>query len=220
LGRGNFIKAEPGIGRIFGLLNVSALQRRLSLDFSDLTREGFGFDIIEGNFDLDQGDAYTNDLQIKGPGARIDIAGRIGLGDESLDQLVTVTPSISSALPVAGVLAGGPVGGAAMLLAQGLIGKQLNEASQRQYLIKGQWDDPELIRLARAPVASPSQTDQGEDGPEDIAPLQPSDDSKTPKPTPASPEKKEEGLLKRLKKSFIPSKPTYPVERERSLLGD
>jgi len=220
LGRGNFIRAEPGIGRIFGLLNVGALQRRLSLDFSDLTHKGFGFDIIEGNFDLDQGDAYTNDLQIKGPGAQIDIAGHIGLDDESLDQLITVTPSISSALPVAGVLAGGPMGGAAMLLVQGLIGKQLNRVSQRQYLIKGPWDDPELIKLARASVASTSQRDQREYGPEDIAPLQPSDDSKTPKPAPAPPEKKEESLLKRLKKSFIPSKPTYPVERERSLLGD
>ena len=220
LGRGNFIKAEPGIGRIFGLLNVSALQRRLSLDFSDLTRQGFGFDVIEGNFDLDQGDAYSNDLQIKGPGARIDIAGRIGLGDETLDQLVTVTPSISSALPVAGVLAGGPVGGAAMLLAQGLFGKQLNKASRRQYLIKGQWDDPEIVTLTKAPVAPPRQTDLREGGPEDIVPPQPADDSKTSKPAPAPQKNKIKGFFKRLKKSFKPSKQAYPEEREGLLLDD
>ena len=147
LGKGQFLNVDPGLGRVFGLLNITALQRRLSLDFSDLLNKGLAFDSVAGSFELDAGDAYTTDFQIKGPSAQVDISGRTGLASEDFDQLVTVTPHLSAALPVAGLIAGGPVGGAAMLLAQGLIGKEFDKASKRQYEVKGSWKDPALTLL-------------------------------------------------------------------------
>ena len=42
---GRLTDVEPGgAGRVFGLLSVQALPRRLRLDFSDMFREGFGYD--------------------------------------------------------------------------------------------------------------------------------------------------------------------------------
>ncbi|WP_399361201.1 YhdP family protein [Thiohalobacter thiocyanaticus] len=111
IGAGQLIKLDPGAGRVFGLLNLHALPRRLTLDFSDLFKRGFAFDRIEGHFTLIDSNAYTQDLIIQGPSARIDISGRIGLAEQDYDQLVTVTPEVSSGLPIAGAIAGGPVVG-------------------------------------------------------------------------------------------------------------
>ncbi len=144
LEEGRFLDVSPGMGRVFGLLNMSALARRLTLDFSDLFKKGFSFDQIDGSFKLDDGDAYSNDLRIEGPSADIEILGRTGLVDKDFDQVVTITPKITGSIPVIGALAGGPVVGAALYLAQKVIGKKVDEASNRVYTISGPWDNPTI----------------------------------------------------------------------------
>ncbi|MCP3671866.1 MAG: TIGR02099 family protein [Gammaproteobacteria bacterium] len=146
IGKGRFLDVDPGLGRVFGLLNISALQRRLTMDFSDTFKKGFSFDKAEGVFELDSGDAYTNDLMLESPSALIEITGRTGLVSQDFDQLVMVTPSISSTIPIAGALAGGPAVGAALLLAQKLIGKQVDKVSTTRYTITGPWDKPNIIK--------------------------------------------------------------------------
>jgi uncharacterized protein (TIGR02099 family) len=144
LGEGRFLQMNPGLGRVFGLLNISALQRRLTLDFSDTFKRGFSFDRAEGTFELDHGDAYTNDLRMESPAALIEITGRTGLVSQDFDQLVTVTPSISTTIPLAGALAGGPAVGAALLIIQKVIGKQVDKVSTTKYMITGSWDHPNI----------------------------------------------------------------------------
>jgi uncharacterized protein (TIGR02099 family) len=150
LKKGRFLEVEPGLGRVFGLLNLGALQRRLTLDFSDLFKKGFSFDLIEGSFLLDEGDAYTNNLRIEGPAADIDISGRIGLVEHDFDQHATVTPKLTASLPVAGAIAGGPAVGAAIYLAQKIFGKRVDKASSTQYLITGSWENPNVTKQSQA----------------------------------------------------------------------
>ena len=70
---GQLLEIEPGAtGRALGLLSLGKLPKRLTLDFSDLFGDGFGFERITGNFVLDDGNAYTNDLLIDGPAAKIE----------------------------------------------------------------------------------------------------------------------------------------------------
>ncbi len=144
---GRFLEVNPGLGRIFGLLNVSALTRRLTMDFSDTFKKGFTFDKAEGTFNIDHGDAYTNDLRINGPAGTIDISGRTGLVTQDLDQLVTITPSVSTTIPVAGALAGGPAVGVALVLAQKIFGKTVDKVSTVKYTITGPWDNPNIEKL-------------------------------------------------------------------------
>ncbi len=146
VGKGQFLEVDPGVGRIFGLLNLSALQRRLTLDFSDIFAKGFAFDSIESSFVIDSGDAYTNDFSIVGPAANIDISGRIGLADKDLDQQITLTPKISSTLPLAGALAGGPAVGAALFLAQAILGDSLDKITHVKYSAVGPWDNPTFTK--------------------------------------------------------------------------
>jgi uncharacterized protein (TIGR02099 family) len=158
---GQLLDVEPGAGRVFGLLSLHTLQRRLSLDFSDLFKKGFAFDRIEGNFVLDNGDAYTNDLVINGPAARIEISGRIGLASNDYDELVTVIPSMSSSLPLAGALAGGPAVGAALLVAERLLGDKLEQVSRfthTYYAVTGPWSDPVFTKIELPPEEPADKT--------------------------------------------------------------
>jgi len=158
---GQLLDVEPGAGRVFGLLSLHTLQRRLSLDFSDLFKKGFAFDRIEGNFVLDNGDAYTNDLVINGPAARIEISGRIGLANNDYDELVTVIPSMTSSIPLAGALAGGPAVGAALLVAERLLGDKLEQVSRfthTYYAVTGPWSDPVFTKIELPPVEQADKT--------------------------------------------------------------
>jgi uncharacterized protein (TIGR02099 family) len=90
LGDGQLRSVKPGAGRILGLMSVGDLPRRLALDFSDVTDEGLAFDTVTGDFDLRAGDAYTQNLLVKGPAVDIGVAGRTGLMKQDYDQTVVV----------------------------------------------------------------------------------------------------------------------------------
>jgi uncharacterized protein YhdP len=128
-------------------LSLTTLPRRLSLDFTDLFSKGFSFDLIHGDFDIDSGDAYTTNLYLEGPPARIEASGRVGLRDEDYDQLVTVTPRLTSSLPLAGAIVGGPVAGGVLFAVDKLFGKRIDKISSYQYTITGPWTDPVITRL-------------------------------------------------------------------------
>ncbi|HFD92106.1 MAG TPA: TIGR02099 family protein [Gammaproteobacteria bacterium] len=144
---GRLVDIEPGAGRIFGLVNLRALPRRLSLDFSDLFNKGFAFDSIRGDFVFSRGIASTRDLRIKGPAAKVEIEGKIDLVRRSYDQVVTVMPEVSSGLPVAGAVVGGVGVGAAILLAEQLFKPEIEKATRVKYSVKGPWDDPVVTPL-------------------------------------------------------------------------
>ncbi len=146
--KGRLVNIEPGAGRIFGLLSFQALPRRLILDFRDFFLKGFSFDEIKGDFRIDSGDAYSDNLRVEGPAARIDIVGRTGLARRDYDQLVTVIPNVTAGLPLAGWAAGGPAVGAVMLFFQKMFGKKIDQDSGFRYHVTGSWDNPKLEKLA------------------------------------------------------------------------
>jgi uncharacterized protein (TIGR02099 family) len=139
---GRILEVQPGVGRLFGLVSVTELPRRLSLDFGDVLGKGFAFDSITGDFRFADGNATTQNLKIRAPAAEITITGRAGLKARDYDQEVLVVPHLGSSLPVVGALAGGPVGAAAGLAVQGILGRGLNQAARKRYHVTGSWDKP------------------------------------------------------------------------------
>jgi len=147
---GQIVNLQPGAGRVLGLFSVGALPRRLALDFSDLTEKGLAFDTVHGDFELRDGNAYTNNLLLRGPAAEIGIAGRTGLGARDYDQTAVVTGNLGASLPVAGALAGGPVVGAAVLLFSQVFKEPLKGITRGYYRITGPWDAPVVERVDAA----------------------------------------------------------------------
>lgn len=162
VGAGRILDVEPGAGRIFGLLSLTEIPRRLSLDFSDFFRSGFSFNAIGGTFRLNTGEAATDDLSIKGPAADIRISGRTDLRNKNYDQRLVVTPHAGATLPVVGALAGGPVGAAAGLVVQGLFNKQINAVARATYEVTGPWDKPQIRLISREGRSSRAGRDEAE----------------------------------------------------------
>ena len=156
---GRILEVQPGVGRLFGLVSVTELPRRLSLDFGDVLGKGFGFDSITGDFRFADGNATTQNLKIRGPAAEITITGRAGLKARDYDQEVLVVPHVGNSLPVVGALAGGPVGAAAGLAVQGLLGRGLNQAARKRYHVTGSWDKPVFTPIDKGEpsTATPSR---------------------------------------------------------------
>lgn len=158
IGEGRILDVEPGAGRLFGLLSLSEIPRRLGLDFSDFFRSGLAFNSIAGSFRLVEGDAWTDNLMIKSPAADISLVGRTGLRARDYDQTLEVVPHAGSTLPLVGALTGGPVGAAAGVVAQGLLSRPIGQAVSRRYHIGGTFDDPDVVPLQRdraAPAREP-----------------------------------------------------------------
>jgi len=129
---------EPGVtGRVFGLFTLTTLPRRLlRLDFSDLFTEGLGYNLLEGSFNLEAGNAYSNNLKMDTDTSRVEMEGRVGLILRDYDQVMTVTPKLSSSLPLA-----------PLWLAEKLLDKKLiNNAFSYRYTITGDWDNPKVER--------------------------------------------------------------------------
>ncbi|MGA0002158.1 MAG: AsmA-like C-terminal region-containing protein, partial [Steroidobacteraceae bacterium] len=57
--KGQFVKLEPGIGKLLGILSLQSLPRRLTLDFRDIFSEGLAFDEIVGAIKVAKGIAMT-----------------------------------------------------------------------------------------------------------------------------------------------------------------
>lgn len=144
---GQLKSVKPGAGRILGLMSVSDLPRRLSLDFRDVTEEGLSFDTVRGDFEIRDGNAYTTNLLMKGPAVDIGVAGRTGLATQDYEQTIVVSGNPSGPLTVAGALAGGPVGAAGVLLFSQLFKGQLQGLTRVYYTVTGPWADPRVERV-------------------------------------------------------------------------
>ena len=146
--KGEVVEVKPGgTGRIFGLLSLQALPRRLALDFSDIFSKGMSFDEIDGNFTISKGQAYTNNLTLDAPSSVIEVSGRIGLEEEDYDQLVRVIPNLSSTLPIAGALAGGPGLAVVMFITHKLLKDPIDKLTEFEYQVTGPWKSPEITRV-------------------------------------------------------------------------
>jgi uncharacterized protein (TIGR02099 family) len=157
VGDGRILAVKPGLGRLLGLLSLRELPNRLLLHFGDVFKSGFGFDHASARFRLADGSAYTDDLLIEAPAAQIAMHGRAGFRAHDFDLTVDVTPHVGGTLPVVGAVIGGPVGAAAGLVVQGLVGRGINRAAADVYRVTGSWEKPIIASAgAHAGGATPA----------------------------------------------------------------
>jgi uncharacterized protein (TIGR02099 family) len=154
--KGSLIDVQPGAGRVVGLLSLSALPRRLALDFRDVFNRGLVFDEITADFVVVDGNAYTDNLKLTGPVAEVGVIGRTGLRDKDYHQQAVVTAEPGKVLPTVGALLGGPGVAAALLIFTRIFKKPLAGIGRASYCVTGSWQEPMVERL------SAEQLEQGE----------------------------------------------------------
>lgn len=146
---GQFLKADPGLAKLLGVLSLQALPRRLTLDFTDIFSAGFAFDFIRGDVKINRGVAATNNLQMKGVNAAVLMDGQVDLAKETQDLKVVVIPEISAGTAALAATVINPVIGIGAFLAQAVLRKPLMDAATQVFHIDGSWADPKIAKVNR-----------------------------------------------------------------------
>ncbi len=144
ISEGQFLKADPGMAKLLGVLSLQSLPRRLLLDFRDLFQQGFAFDNIDGDAKIAQGVATTRNLRMRGVQAIVLMEGQADLAKETQNLHVFVVPEINAGTASLAYAAINPVVGLGTFLAQMLLRKQVSEAATREFWITGSWADPQV----------------------------------------------------------------------------
>lgn len=138
--------ASSNFLRIFGILNLNTIGRRLRLDFKDLFAKGVSFDVLKGRYRIENGIASSVEpLTLDGPSADVQLTGDIDLVTETLNTEMQVTLPVTDNLPIAAALLGAPqIAGAAFIIDK-LFGDEIKEkVAAVRYRMQGDWSDPQF----------------------------------------------------------------------------
>lgn len=162
--KGQFLKADPGLAKLLGVLSLQALPRRLTLDFRDVFRNGFSFDFMRGDVNIQRGIARTNNMQMKGVNAAVLMEGSADIDQETQDLHVVVVPEINALSASLVATAINPLVGLSSFLAQMVLRGPLIAATTKEFHIHGSWEDPQVTELPRRSVPKAGAEDAGKPG--------------------------------------------------------
>ncbi len=146
--RGSFPKVDADKGRLFGLLNLNAVSRRLRLDFADVFGKGLAFDQMKSGGLISDGDIIIKDFFIFSPSVYIEALGKVGLANENYDLQMLVSPQLGGNVALLTALSN-PAAGAFVWLVDRIFKNQLNKVIVYTYDVTGPWEQPEVTRIIK-----------------------------------------------------------------------
>ncbi len=146
---GQFLKVQPGVGKLLGLISLQALPKRITLDFRDIFSDGFTFDDISATVKMDLGEMKTENFFMRGSAAGVIMQGSADVRTETQNLKVKVIPSLAETIAVAGGLAGGPIVGVGAYILQKILQNPFDKIFAYEYKVTGKWDDPIATKVAR-----------------------------------------------------------------------
>jgi uncharacterized protein YhdP len=155
--KGQFLKMDPGIGKLLGILSLQALPKRITLDFTDVFSDGFQFDHINGNAAIKNGVIDTQDLHLDGSSAKVTMKGSVDLNNETQNLHVQILPTLGDSVSLLGAFAAGPVAGISSLLINKVLGEPLDKLASFEYNVSGTWSDPKVVKVGETPVKASNQ---------------------------------------------------------------
>lgn len=157
---GQFAKIEPGAGKLLGLLSLQSLPRRAMFDFRDIFSEGFAFERIEGDVKVARGVLLTDDFEIAGPSAFVNLSGEVSMPQETQALTMKVVPEVGEGMALAATVFGTPVLGLSTLLLSKLMKNPLGKAVAYEYQVTGSWDNPLVTRTSAPPARAAASAAQ------------------------------------------------------------
>ncbi|WP_169828923.1 YhdP family protein [Marinobacterium jannaschii] len=134
-----------GFLRIFGILNLESLGRRLRFDFSDLYEKGLAYDQMSASYIVKKGLASTSvPFELSGPSINMTLKGDLDLVNTTVDQDMEVVLPVTGNLPIMGVLLGQPHVAGAVFILDKLFGGKLSKVTSINYHLSGDWGDPKI----------------------------------------------------------------------------
>jgi len=139
---------DDGGARIFSVLSLDSLVRKLTLDFRDIFARGMFFNDFSGDVELVDGVVTTNNSRMLGSAGDLDVQGSTNLNTQALDYKLAYTPKVTSSLPVLlAWMVNPPSGIAALLLDRVLHDAQV--ISRLEYRLTGTVQSPVISEVRR-----------------------------------------------------------------------
>ena len=138
--------AQAGL-RVLSLLNITALTKRISFDFSDVVGEGISFEEVFGDVQIEgQKLSFTKNLIIKSTSSRYEFGGEVDLSGKALDAEMIVTLPVGDSLPwYAAYLAfANPIAGLSVAVGERVFRKPIERMSSAKFVVSGTLDDPKV----------------------------------------------------------------------------
>jgi uncharacterized protein (TIGR02099 family) len=148
LGEGHLTEISDGGARVFSLLSLDSLVRKLKLDFRDVFSKGFFYNSMQGSMQLENGIAYTKDTKMDGVPADLTIKGYANLNTLDIDYDLAVAPQVTSSIPVIVAWMVNPVTGLAALALDKVI-HSARVISEINFKVTGKMNDPIVQELDR-----------------------------------------------------------------------
>ena len=149
--KGQFLKADPGVARLLGVMSLQSLPRRITLDFRDVFSKGFAFDTIHATAHVADGVLTTQDFKMNGVDASVLIEGETDLRAETQNLHVLVLPEISAtSASVLYAFLANPAIGIGTFFAQWVLRHPLSKIFSYEYDVTGSWAEPQVKRHERA----------------------------------------------------------------------
>lgn len=140
--------SDKGV-RLLSVLSLRSLVRKLSLDFRDIFSKGMFYDEIKGDFTLQSGVLYTENLAMDGTAGDLSMQGNTDLAEGLLDYRMSFVPNVTSSLPViVAWMTANPVIGLAALAVDGVI-QSTNVIAKIDYELTGTVDEPNFKEVDR-----------------------------------------------------------------------
>ncbi len=158
---GQFLKADPGVAKLLGVMSLQSLPRRLTLDFRDIFSEGFQFDSMASTATISRGVLRTDSFKMRGVNAVVLMDGAVDLNEETQNLNVVVIPELNAGgASVVYGLAVNPVIGLGSFLAQLFLRNPLSQALTQEYQVTGPWRDPVIKKVSGRRKLPPADNDK------------------------------------------------------------
>lgn len=135
--------------RVFSVLSLQSLVRKLTLDFRDIFSEGMFYSRINGDYQLAKGLVTTNNTEMQGTAGDLFMKGHTDLISGNLHYDLSYKPNLTSSLPVLAWIASSanPVFFAAGVAIDQVIKSQV--VSEFLFELSGTIDDPVFDEVER-----------------------------------------------------------------------
>ena len=153
--QGQFLKIDPGAGKLLSILSLQALPQHIALDFTDIFSAGFKFDSIDGAAKVTKGIMNADNFKIDGSAAKVTMKGQVDLDHETQNLRVRVLPTVGNTASLLSALAGGPLVGAGVFIANKILREPIDKLMSYEYDVTGPWVSPNVEKVGTKKSSPP-----------------------------------------------------------------